>query len=61
LEKTFYIATQAFGWFISISLAVFGVFAFKLKYPFIGILLILIFLASCVVNYLFRKKWKETL
>ncbi|MBD8006435.1 hypothetical protein [Bacillus norwichensis] len=61
MEKTFYIATQAFGWFISISLAVFVVFAFKLKYPFIGTLLILIFLASCVVNFLFRKKWKETL
>lgn len=61
MEKTFYIATQAFGWFISISLAVFVVFAFKLKYPFIGALLILIFLASCVVNFLFRKKWKETL
>lgn len=61
MEKTFYIATQVFGWFISISLAVFSIFAFKLKYPFIGILLIVIFLASCVVNVLFKKKWKETL
>ncbi|VEF48256.1 Uncharacterised protein [Bacillus freudenreichii] len=60
MEKTFYIATQAFGWFISISLAVFSGFAFKLSYPFIGILLIIIFLASGVVNVLFRKKWKET-
>lgn len=61
MEKTFYVATQAFGWFISISLAVFSVFAFKLEYPIIGILLIIIFLGSCIVNFLFRRKWKETL
>ncbi|MFD1705289.1 hypothetical protein ACFSCZ_00815 [Siminovitchia sediminis] len=60
MDKTFFIATQIFGWFIAISLAVFAFFAFRLHYPFIGILLILIFIGSCIVNIMFRKKWIET-
>lgn len=61
MDKTFYIATLAFGWFITVSLGVFSYFAFTLHYPLIGILLAGIFLGSCAVNVLFRKKWKETL
>ncbi|MBM7716621.1 hypothetical protein MHB50_09510 [Siminovitchia sp. FSL H7-0308] len=59
MEKTFFIATLTFNWFIAISLAVFSFFAFKLGYPLIGICLVLIFIGSCIVNVKFAKKWRE--
>ncbi|MBS4207424.1 hypothetical protein [Bacillus sp. FJAT-50079] len=60
MEKTFFIATLFFSWFITISLAVFSYFAIQLGYTFIGICLIVIMIASIAMNTVFRKKWKRT-
>ena len=59
LEKTYFIATLIFGWFITLSLAVFTYFAFKLDYPIIGIGIIVITVASAVVNSLMYRKWRN--
>ncbi|MEK3886803.1 hypothetical protein [Bacillus sp. FSL K6-3431] len=60
MEKTYFIATLIFTWFISISLAVFTYFGFRLGYPLIGIVLALITIASAAMNILFKRKWKRT-
>lgn len=60
LEKTYFIATLIFGWFITLSLAVFNYFAFRLDYPVIGVILVLITIASAAMNILLFRKWKRT-
>ncbi|MBS4203497.1 hypothetical protein [Lederbergia citrea] len=59
MEKTYYVATLIFGWFITVSLAVFMYFAFKLGYSLIGIVMTMIVIASAAMNTLFLKKWKK--
>lgn len=55
MEKTYYVSTLIFGFIISLSLAIFAIFAFKLSYPIIGGAFILICIASVVVNILFLR------
>ncbi|CAM4013305.1 hypothetical protein [Lederbergia lenta] len=60
MEKTYFIATLAFGWFITLGLGVFTYFGFRLGYPLIGIMFIAITIASAAMNILLIKKWKRT-
>ncbi|MCR2820605.1 hypothetical protein [Lederbergia panacisoli] len=59
LEKTYFVVTLIFGSFISLSLAVFTYYAFKLGYSIIGVTIALIFLASAAMNIAMFRKWKK--
>ncbi|KRG12079.1 hypothetical protein [Lederbergia galactosidilytica] len=59
MEKTYYIATLVFAWFITVSLFVFSFFAFKLTYYFFGVLILLICIAATMVNILLFRNIKK--
>ncbi|MBS4199075.1 hypothetical protein KHA93_05315 [Bacillus sp. FJAT-49732] len=59
MEKTYFIMTLVFGWFITVSLAVFTYYAFKLDYLMIGIIIALILLASISMNIVMFRKWRR--
>lgn len=56
MEKTYFYATIFFGWLITLALIIFIVVAFKMSMIVIGCILILISLASLLMNIVFMKK-----
>lgn len=56
MEKTYFYATIFFGWLITLALIIFMVVAFKMSMITIGCILILICLASLLMNIVFMKK-----
>ncbi|MCJ8006379.1 hypothetical protein ACFFF5_03385 [Lederbergia wuyishanensis] len=59
MEKTYFVMTLVFGWIITVSLAIFTYFAFKLEYSIIGIFIFLILLASISMNIIMIRKWRK--
>ncbi|MBW8348989.1 hypothetical protein K0H71_05895 [Bacillus sp. IITD106] len=59
MERTYFVATLIFGMIISVSLAVFAYYAFKLGYSIIGVIMVFIFLASASMNIVLFRKWKK--
>ncbi|QQZ07825.1 hypothetical protein [Heyndrickxia vini] len=57
MEKSYYVATILFGWIILLAIATFSIIAFKIGYFIIGLIFILITIASIIMNLLFIRKW----